>query len=217
MDGDSSDESRNRVNSVPLYKSSVELRLQGMRNYRGTQKESDASDESTARPEATTYNGRHSDDTDESSSRETGSSHTDEDMDGDCKSAHLATNLTEYLEGHQTTSTGMVCDESISRGNRCSMSNPQWTEQLVAPVPQSGSIDATVVNKQDVDECWVTNKHTNVKQDSISVSNKWLSGTFSKIAFSVWGKSKEGEEITENVHANNKPALTFMPEFDFSL
>ena len=31
MDSDSSDESRNRVNFVPLYKSSVEIRLQGMR------------------------------------------------------------------------------------------------------------------------------------------------------------------------------------------
>ena len=97
------------------------------------------------------------------------------------------------------------------------MSNPQWTEQPVTPVMQGGYVDATMVNKQDVDECWVTNKHTNVKQKSISVSNKWLSGTFSKITFGVWGKSKEGEGTMENVYANSKPVLTFRPEFDFSL
>ena len=109
----------------------------------------------------------------------------------------------------------MVSDESNSRGNSCSMSDPQWPEQLVTPVPQGGSIDTTVVNKQDVDERWVTNKHTNAKQDSILVPNKWLSGTFSKIAFSVRGKSKTGEEILENVHDNSK--LTLTPEFNFSL
>ena len=235
-DVDSSDESRNQVNIVPLYKSSVELRLQSTRNDRGTHKEIDASDESKCRPGITNCNGQqsgddsdeanrqgerasqnvHSDDKDESSSREIGSSRTDNGVDSCCKFTHLATSLTEDFEGCQPPSTGMVCDESISRGSRCSMSNLQRAEQLVAPVSQSGSIDTTVVNKQDVDECWVTNKHTNVKQDSISVSNKWLSGTFSKIAFSVWGKSKTGEEIMENVHIN-KPKLTFMPEFNFSL
>ena len=190
-------------------------------------------DESRCRPGTTTCNGErtgddsdeairqgqrtlqsvHSDDTDESSSRETRSSHTDKSIDTGQKSIHLAANLMEYFEGHQTSSTGMVGDESINRGIRCSMSKLQWDEQLATPVPQDGSIDTTVVNKQDVDERWVTNKHTNVKQDSILVPNKWLSGTFSKIAFSVWGKSKTGEEIMENVHDK----LSIMPEFNFSL
>ena len=97
------------------------------------------------------------------------------------------------------------------------MSSLQWTEQLVTPVPLDASIDTTVVNRQDVDECSVTNKHTNVKQDSISVSNKWLSGTFSKIAFNVWGKSKTGEEILQMENVHDKFKLTLTPEFNFSL
>ena len=159
----------------------------------------------------------HSDDTDESKSRGTGTSRIDIKADSCWKFTHLAVSRIDDPEGHQPSSTEIACDGSISRGTRCSMSNPQRAEQPVAPVIQSGSVDTTVVNKHDGDKCWVTNKHTNVKQDSILVSNKWLSSTFSKITFGVWGKSKEGEEVTENVHVNNNSALTFTPEFNFSL
>ena len=159
----------------------------------------------------------HSDDGDKSKSRGTGTSHIDTDADSCWKFTHLAASMRDDLEEYQPSSTEIACDGSISRGTRCSMSNPQRAEQPVTPVIQSGSIDTTVVNKQDGDKCWVTNKHTNVKQDSILVSNKWLSSTFSKITFGVWGKSKAGEEVVENVHANSKPALTSMPEFNFSL
>ena len=202
-----------------------------------TQQSGDDSYESRCRPGIATCNGRPtgnssdeanrqnqrtlqnacSDDTDESSSRETNPLRAGEDVNGECELVQLSANLGKYLEEQQTTSTGMVCDESISRGNRCSMSSLQWTEQLVTPVSSDESIDTTVVNRQDVDECSVTNKHTNVKQDSISVSNKWLSGTFSKIAFSVWGKSKTGEEILELENVRDKPKLTLTPEFNFSL
>ena len=257
-DGDSNDESTSRVNIVPMYKSSVELRLQSTGGHRNTEKQGDASDESISRPETTAYKGQHgsddndesrfrsltticksewtgndsneiisqdqrtlqsvrSDGTDESSSREARSSDIDKSINADHNSVDLAANRKEYLEGHQTPSTGMVSDESNSRGNRCSMSDPQWPEQLVTPVPQGGSIDITEVNKQDVDERWVTNKHTNVKQDSIFVPNKWFSGTFSKIAFSVWGKSKTGEEILELENVHDKSKLTLTPEFNFSL
>ena len=108
-------------------------------------------------------------------------------------------------------------EESRSRQARCSLSTDQQIQQPVTPVVQNGSIDTTVVNNQDVDKCWVTNKHTNVKQDAISMSNQWLSSAFSKITFGVWGKSKTGEEFTENVHAYNKSMLTSMPEFNFPL
>ena len=98
--------------------------------------------------------------------------------------------------------------------------NPQ-IQQPVAPVVQNGFVETTVVNKQDVDKCWVTNKHINAKQDSIPVSNQWLSSAFSKITFGVWGKSKSKtnteEEVTENVHVNSKFTLTSMPEFNFPL
>ena len=94
----------------------------------------------------------------------------------------------------------MTSDESNSRDNRCSVSNVQQPEQLVTPVIQIGSNGPTVVNIQEVDKCLVTNKHTNVKQDSILMDNQWLSSAFSKITFGVWGKSKSktntGEEIT---------------------
>ena len=144
-------------------------------------------------------------------------SRTDNGADAGWKFTHLAANWKKGLERYQPSSTGTVCDESISRSTRCSVSNSQRAEQPVTPVIQSGSIDTTVVNKHDGDKGWVTNKHTNVKQDSILVSNKWLSNTFSKITFGAWGKSKAGEEVMENVHASSKPALTSMPEFNFSL
>ena len=74
MDGDSSDESRNRVNVVTMYKSIMELRLEDTRDYGSTQKDIDASDESRCRLRTTTCNsdknpnGQHSgDDSDEAS------------------------------------------------------------------------------------------------------------------------------------------------------
>ena len=83
-----------------------------------------------------------------------------------------------------------VCDqdeESRSRQARCSMSTDQQLQQPVTPGVQDESVDATVVNRHDVDKYLVTNKHTNVKQDSISVSNQWLSNAFSKITFGCLG------------------------------
>ena len=115
-----------------------------------------------------------------------------------------------------------VCEpeeESRTRQVRCSVSTDQQMQQPVAPVVQSGFIGTTLVNKQDVDKCLVTNKHTNDKQDSISLSNQWLSNAFSKITFGIWDKSKikKGEEVTENVNTNSKTKLIFTPEFNFSL
>ena len=62
MDGDSSDPSTSRVNIVPMYRSSVELRLQSTGGHRSTEKQGDDSDESISRPETTAYNGHHSSD-----------------------------------------------------------------------------------------------------------------------------------------------------------
>ena len=109
--------------------------------------------------------------------------------------------------------------ESRSRHDRCSMSAYQQTQQSVTPVVDSGSIGPTVVNIHDIDKCLVTNKHTNVKQDSISMSNQWLSNTFSMITSGILGKSKikTGKEVTENVDTNSKTKLVFKPEFNFFL
>ena len=99
------------------------------------------------------------------------------------------TEVTVYESVEQTWNSGpTVCDpgdELRSRQARCSMSTDQQMQQPVTPVVQSGSIDTTVVNTWDVDKCLVTNKHTNVKQDSISMSNQWLSNAFSKITFGI--------------------------------
>ena len=107
------------------------------------------------------------------------------------------------------TSRSTECEsgeESRSRQARCFMSVYQQTQQPVTPAIESGSIAPTVVNIDDVDKCLVSNKHTNVKQDSTSMSNKWLSNTFSMITSSILGKSKikTGKEVTENVNTNSK-------------
>ena len=110
-------------------------------------------------------------------------------------------------------------DESRSQGTRCSMSNPQQAEQPVTPVMQTGCIESTRVNMHDIDECLVTNKHTNVKQNSVSMSNHWLSSTFSVITSGILGKSKKdktGKEFTENVDTKSK-TMVFKPEFNFFL
>ena len=130
---------------------------------------------------------------------------------------------TEQEGAEQIWSSGpIVCDpdeESRSRQARCVMSIYHQKQQPVTPVVQSGSIDATVVNKQDVDKCLVTNKYTSGKQDSISVSNQWLYNAFSKITFGIWDKSKNnaGEGVVENVNTNSKTKLTLKPEFNFPL
>ena len=110
-------------------------------------------------------------------------------------------------------------DNSTSRDNRCSVSSPQQPEQPVTPAMQSGSIDTTVVNKRDIDECCVTNKCECSKQDSKQMSNQWLSNTFSMITSGILGKSKieKGKVLTENVDVNSNTKLVFKPEFNFFL
>ena len=67
MGGDYIDESKNREYSVPLYKSSVEIRLQGTRDHRGTENQDDDGDESTRRLRETMCSAQQSgDDSDES-------------------------------------------------------------------------------------------------------------------------------------------------------
>ena len=133
------------------------------------------------------------------------------------------TEVTRHENIEQLGNSGpTVCDpddESRCRQARCSMSTDQQMQQPVTPVVQSGSIDTTVLNTWDVDKCLVTNKHTNVKQESISMSNQWLSNAFSKITFGIWDKSKikTGTEVTENVNTNTKTKLNSMPEFNFPL
>ena len=123
------------------------------------------------------------------------------------------TDVAEQENGEQLwTSRSTECEsgeELRSRQARCSMSVYQQMQQPVTPVVESGSIAPTVVNIDDIDKCLVTNKHTNVKQDSTSMSNKWLSNTFSMITSSILGKSKikTGKEVTKNVNTNSKTMI----------
>ena len=104
-----------------------------------------------------------SDDSDESNGQTLRASCSDGGV-GD-KSRGRFAGMKEDLRSNQHTAIGIASDESNSRDNRCSVSNLQQPEQPVTPVLQSGSVGPTVVNIQDVDECLVTNKHTNVKHD----------------------------------------------------
>ena len=204
MDIDSIDESRSRLNIVTRYKSTPEIKLGMTRDCVCTQDDIDTSDESRSRLQSSPLG----------IARNSGQERfkvTDE-----------GTEVTEQEGVEQTWNPGQtVCnpdEKSRSRQARCSMSADQQMQQPVTPVVQSESVGSTVVNIQDVDECLVTNKHTNVKHDSISTSNKWLSSTFSIITSGILGKSKSktGMEITENVDTNSK-AMVFKPEFNFFL
>ena len=205
MDIDSIDESRNRLDIVTLSESTGKTRPHVTRNSVCNQDDIDTSDTSRSRVHKSTL---------------------DVGFDSERELLKLTDDNTEATEQEsveQIWNPGpTVCnpdEESRSRQARCSMSTDQQMQQPVAPVVQSGSIGTTVVNKQDVDKCLVTNKHTNVKQDSISMSNQWLSNAFSKITFGIWDNSKikTGEEVTENVNTNSKSKLTFTPEFNFPL
>ena len=127
----------------------------------------------------------------------------------------------EHVE-HLWTLRSTDCEsgeKSRSRQARCSMSVYQQTQQPVTPVIESGSIAPIAVNIDDVDKCLVTNKHANVKQDTTSMSNQWLSNTFSMITSGILGKSKSktGVEVMENVDTVSKTKLVFKPEFHFDL
>ena len=95
----------------------------------------------------------------------------------------------------------------------------QEVYQPFTPVQQLKHIDATVVNKHDIDKCCVTNKCEYSKQDSTQMSNQWLSNTFSMITSGILGKSKKvkGKVTTENVDASGNAKLVFKPEFNFFL
>ena len=140
-----------------------------------------------------------SDDSDELSCRTLRAAWLDDSVND--KSRGRVSDIQEELRGKQHITTSIASNESSSRDNRCSVSNLQQPEQPVTPVVQSGSIGTTVVNLYDIDECLATNKHVNVKQNSISMSNQWLSNTFSMITSGILGKSKAKtrEEFMENV------------------
>ena len=204
-DIDSIDESRNRLNIVTLAGGVRKLRPLVKRSSVCNQDDIDTSDTLRSRCHKSAL---------------------DVMFDSEQELLKLTDDNTEVIEQESVEQTGNPGpkvhepDEELrSRQARCSMSTDMQMQQPVTFVIQSGSIDTTVVNKQDIDKCLETNKHTNVKQDSIPMSNQWLSNAFSKITFGIWDKSKTktGVEVTENVNTNIKTKLTFTPEFNFPL
>ena len=201
---DSIDESRNRLNIVTLTGSMGETRTQMRSESVCHQDDIDTGDTSRSRVYKSTLNVTFN------SGQEL------------FKVTDDGTEMTEQEGVEQIWNPGQtVCDpdeESRCRQARCSMSTDQQMQQPVTPVVQSGSVGPTVVNIQDVDKCLVTNKHTNVKQDFTSMSNQWLSSTFSIITSGILGKNKTktGKEFSENVNTNSK-TMVFKPEFNFFL
>ena len=202
---DSIDESRNRLNIVTLAGSMAETTTQMRSESVCHQDDIDTGDTSRSRVYKSTLNVTFN-------NRQEFFKVTDD-----------GTEMTEQEGVEQTWNPGQtVCDpdeESRCRQARCFMSTDQQMQQPVTPVVQSGSVGPTVVNIQDVDECLVTNIHTNVKHGSISTSNKWLSSTFSMITSGILGKSNtiKGKDVTENVDASSNTKLVFKPEFNFFL
>ena len=202
---DSSDELRNRSNVTKLDGNAVKTKADVRGESLGTQDDIDTNDTSRNRIYKSTLGVMY------------------DSMQEPLKMIDDGTDVAEQGNVEQLwTPRSTECEsdkESSSRHDRCSMSAYQQTQQSVTPVVDSGSIGPTVVNIHDIDKCLVTNKHTNVKQDSISTSNQWLSNTFSMITSGILGKSKikTGKEVTENVDTNSKTKLVFKPEFNFFL
>ena len=229
MDSDSSDESKNRLNAVTLHKSTVEIQLDRTSDYACTQNDIDTSDESRSRLQSSPLETAHNSGQECFKVTDEGTDTNDESRSRlqssplETTSKDEGTEITKQGNVDQTWNPGQIVrdfdEESRSRQTRCSMSADQRMQQPVTPVVQSESVGPTVVNIQDVDECLVTNKHTNVKHDSISTSNKWLSSTFSIITSGILGtnQTKTGEDFTENVDANSNAKLVFKPEFNFFL
>ena len=215
---DSSDESKNRSGMLQeVWETNSDIDSRVELKIRPVGVGSDDSDESSSRTYPVSVG---DDDGDESGCRTRKSTWLDDNVSDESSSRICGVRRgAKCSQLGEEADTNIASDASSSRGTRCSMSNPQQPKQPVTPVIESGSIAPTTVNIDDVDKCLVTNKHANVKQDSTSMSNQWLSNTFSVITSGILGKnkSKTGKEVTENVNTNSKAKLIFKPEFNFFL
>ena len=105
--------------------------------------------------------------------------------------------------------------ESGSRSNSCYISVDQDAHQLTKPVSQNIDVEPITVNVHDNNKCLVTNKRMVTKQQSIQMSNQWLSSAFSMFTSSILRGNSRVKVDNINVESNSIP--TQNSDFNFFL
>ena len=106
-------------------------------------------------------------------------------------------------------------EESGRRSNSCYISADQDAHQLTTPVSQNIDVEPITVNMHDNNKCLVTNKRMVTKQQSIQMSNQWLSSTFSMFTSSILRGNSRVKMDNINVESNSIPTLN--SDFNFFL
>ena len=91
----------------------------------------------------------------------------------------------------------------------------QDAHQLTTPVSQNIDVEPITVNMHDNNKCLVTNKRMVTKQQSIQMSNQWLSSTFSMFTSSILRGNSRVKMDNINVESNSIPTLN--SDFNFFL
>ena len=105
-------------------------------------------------------------------------------------------------------------EEPGRRSNSCYISADQDAHQLTKPVSQKIDIEPITVNLHD-NECFVRNKRRVTKQQSIQMSNQWLSSAFSMFTSSILRGNSRVKMDNINVESNSIPTLN--SDFNFFL
>ena len=106
-------------------------------------------------------------------------------------------------------------EESGRRSNSCYISADQDAHQLTTPVSQNIDVEPITVNMHDNNRCLVTNKRMVTKQQSIQMSNQWLSSAFSMFTSSILRGNSRVKMDNINVESNSIPTLN--SDFNFFL
>ena len=106
-------------------------------------------------------------------------------------------------------------EESGRRSNSCYISADQDAHQLTTPVSQNIDVEPITVNMHDNNKCLVTNKRMVTKQQSIQMSNQWLSSAFSMFTSSILRGNSRVKMDNINVESNSIPTLN--SDFNFFL
>ena len=106
-------------------------------------------------------------------------------------------------------------EESGRRSNSCYISADQDAHQLTTPVSQNIDVEPTMVNMHDNNKCLVTNKRMVTNQQSIQMSNQWLSSPFSMFTSSILRGNSRVKMDNINVESNSIPTLN--SDFNFFL
>ena len=105
-------------------------------------------------------------------------------------------------------------EESGRRSNSCYISADQDAHQLTKPVSQNIDVEPITVNLHD-NKCLVRNKRRVTKQQSIQMSNQWLSSAFSMFTSSILRGNSRVKMDNINVESNSIPTLN--SDFNFFL